>query len=158
MAHVLTVDDSATIRHLVRMVLEPGGFEVREAGNGAEGLELLRAAREPMVVLVDYHMPVMDGEAMLRAVAQEGTPLTSHEYVIFSAHTGTFPDSMIELLRSLSIRVLAKPAENTQLIEAVTQAAARLAMPPDEPVPWDTQVRASTADQATPTPPAPTDA
>jgi DNA-binding response OmpR family regulator len=65
MPRILTVDDSATVRKLIRMHLQRPGFAVEEAGNGAEGLKVLARAQFDLMIL-DLMMPVMDGIVMLR--------------------------------------------------------------------------------------------
>lgn len=60
MFQVLMVEDSRNAARLMRDVLEREGYEVFEAGNGAEALELLDAQRVDIIVL-DVMMPVMDG-------------------------------------------------------------------------------------------------
>lgn len=60
MKHCLVVDDSAAIRTVIRGILEDLRFEVSEASNGLEALDLCRK-RMPDVVLLDWNMPVMDG-------------------------------------------------------------------------------------------------
>lgn len=56
----LVADDSAVIRLLARRLLEAGGYQVREAADGAEALA---ACEEDMpdVLLLDWRMPVMNG-------------------------------------------------------------------------------------------------
>lgn len=62
---VLVVDDSSAMRAFLRMILKAAGFEVAEARNGKEGLNALRAAVLPDLVLLDWNMPEMDGLEML---------------------------------------------------------------------------------------------
>lgn len=57
---VLVVDDVITNRVIVRAFLEGEGAKVNEAENGAEALEALACA-EFDLVLMDWHMPIMDG-------------------------------------------------------------------------------------------------
>ena len=57
---VLVVDDDATLRQLLRRMLEPEGYTVVEAENGRVALERLRDM-SPSVVLLDLMMPEMDG-------------------------------------------------------------------------------------------------
>jgi CheY-like chemotaxis protein len=133
---VLVVDDSEVIRQAVRLMLEPQGYQVREATDGDEGLAAIRAERDPMIVLLDYQMERMDGGEVLKTVASEGGPLLNHEYIMISAVAHTFPPDFIELLRSMSIRVLQKPFDDKALVPAVEGAVERLNAPPDEPLPW----------------------
>jgi two-component system chemotaxis response regulator CheY len=64
-ASILAVDDSASVRMAVRIALSDAGYSVSEAGDGAEGLEKLRAGAFDMVV-TDLNMPRMDGLTMIR--------------------------------------------------------------------------------------------
>ena len=77
--HVLVVDDSATIRKIVTVLLTKWGFNVSEACDGAEALDRLHAAAKTDLVLVDWNMPVMDGMTFVRSVradaAYDGLPL-----------------------------------------------------------------------------------
>ena len=59
-APVLVVDDDATLRELLRRILEGAGYTVVEAENGRVALERLRAT-SPGVILLDLMMPEMDG-------------------------------------------------------------------------------------------------
>jgi two-component system, chemotaxis family, chemotaxis protein CheY len=65
MKSVLTVDDSPSIRQMVRLVLGAAGYQVSEAGNGAEGLALAGRQRFDLVV-TDLNMPGMDGLSLIR--------------------------------------------------------------------------------------------
>ncbi len=58
---VVIIDDTPDLRELLRLALTRGGFDVvAEAGDGREGIEVVREMR-PDVVLLDLAMPVMDG-------------------------------------------------------------------------------------------------
>jgi len=62
---ILVVDDDADMRRRLRAVLGRHDWAVREAGDGAQALALVREAR-PALVLLDLTMPVMDGFTFLR--------------------------------------------------------------------------------------------
>jgi PAS domain S-box-containing protein len=69
-ATVLVVDDEETVRRLARLALNRYGYQVLEAENGKEALEVLRSARSaPDVVLLDQAMPVMGGDELLPILA-----------------------------------------------------------------------------------------
>ena len=65
MADVVVVDNDASLRVVIRMVLERAGFEVREASHGAEALEMCSRNR-PDVVLADLRMPIVGGRELAR--------------------------------------------------------------------------------------------
>ncbi len=65
MKHCLVVDDSAVIRKVARRILESLNFEISEAEDGREALQLC-AQRMPDGILLDWNMPVMDGYEFLR--------------------------------------------------------------------------------------------
>jgi two-component system chemotaxis response regulator CheY len=62
---VMTVDDSATIRQMVRFVLQGAGYEVVEATDGADALSKLKG-QELHLFLSDINMPKMDGLELTR--------------------------------------------------------------------------------------------
>lgn len=70
----LIVDDSRAMRMIVSRVVRQAGYEgstFREAADGAEGLEAVRASC-PDLVLCDWNMPEMSGIDLLRALRSEG--------------------------------------------------------------------------------------
>jgi DNA-binding response OmpR family regulator len=66
-AKVLVVDDSPTIRKLVRAILEAQGYEVRLAGDGIEALEALEGG-DVDLTLLDFVMPRMNGFQFCREI------------------------------------------------------------------------------------------
>jgi CheY-like chemotaxis protein len=132
MTQVLVVDDSVVIRDTVRAMLEQSGYQVIEALDGVEGLAALRVSKQPMIVLLDYEMPRMNGEQVLRVVVEERGALLAHEFIIITANQPTFPPTFIELLRHMSIRVLPKPFHKDDLVSLVNDAVARLAAPREQ--------------------------
>lgn len=66
----LLVDDSRVIRKVARRIVEDLGYEVAEASDGLEALAWCRAAM-PDVILLDWHMPVMNGLDFLRQLRTE---------------------------------------------------------------------------------------
>jgi len=57
---ILIVDDSNSMRQMIRFTLEEEGYEIEEAANGKEGTEKLEAFK-PELIITDIHMPEMNG-------------------------------------------------------------------------------------------------
>jgi two-component system, chemotaxis family, chemotaxis protein CheY len=66
---ILVVDDTRSMRKMVAAVLAGAGYDVAEAGDGDEALELARARQFDLVV-TDHNMPKMDGVTLVRALRQ----------------------------------------------------------------------------------------
>lgn len=64
MARITVVEDETAIRELIRLNLELAGYEVQEAKDGLEGLNLIRNGSTDLVLL-DIMMPKMDGYTLL---------------------------------------------------------------------------------------------
>ena len=64
---ILTVDDSRTMRDMLRLTLREAGFAVAQAEDGAQGLDAL-AEVDPDVIITDLNMPRLDGFGFIRGV------------------------------------------------------------------------------------------
>ena len=62
---ILTVDDSSTMRQMITFTLKGAGFEVLEAGDGVEALEVAKGKKLSLVV-TDVNMPRMDGITLVQ--------------------------------------------------------------------------------------------
>lgn len=89
MPHVITslvVDDSASVRRLLRGMLEGDGYVVHEAPDGHVALDLLRRNLLRYVVLLDYTMSGLNGWEVLCAAEVEGGDLfTQHAFILMTA-------------------------------------------------------------------------
>jgi DNA-binding NtrC family response regulator len=109
-ARILVVDDEATIRDMLRAMLEDEGYEVESAADGRAGLERLRA--EPFdIVITDLRMQGMDGIELLRR-GREAAPETL--FVVVTAYASL--DTAIEALRLGAVDYLLKPVVFEDLI------------------------------------------
>jgi DNA-binding NarL/FixJ family response regulator len=115
---VLIVDDQALFREALATLLEvrPEIRVVGEAANGAEALDRVAALR-PDVVLMDLHMPVLDGIGATRRVRVE------HPDVQVLALT-TFDDDedVFAALRAGAVGYLLKDVSSDRLVEALLAA------------------------------------
>ena len=67
MKHILTVDDSASVRQMVSFTLRTVGYEVTEAVDGKDGL--VKAERGKFdLIITDLNMPIMDGIQLITAL------------------------------------------------------------------------------------------
>lgn len=75
---ILCVDDSASIRQMVKLTLSGAGYQIIQAGDGAEGLAKARETTVNLVV-TDLNMPVMNGLGLIRELrklpAYKGVPI-----------------------------------------------------------------------------------
>src|SRR5258708_17209636 len=72
---ILVVDDSKENREfIIDYILKPNGFEVIEARDGVEGMELARI-QSPDLILLDLQMPRLDGMGVLQALRRENLPI-----------------------------------------------------------------------------------
>jgi two-component system chemotaxis response regulator CheY len=64
---ILVVDDSSSVRTVARMALREHGYDVIEASNGKEALDMLNGERVHLVIS-DVNMPTMDGITLLKEI------------------------------------------------------------------------------------------
>jgi two-component system chemotaxis response regulator CheY len=117
--NALIVDDSSVMRRIVERSLRQAGIEldqVREAGNGTEGLAALEGGPVDLI-LCDINMPVMDGLEFLRQI--QGMPSTKGVPVVMISTEG----SESHVLQALSIGArgyIRKPFTPEQVKQQVT--------------------------------------
>jgi serine phosphatase RsbU (regulator of sigma subunit) len=118
---ILTIEDDATIRKNVVAYLEDSGYDMLEAPDGQQGLELFRE-RQPDLVLCDLRMPKMDGLDVL----QEITRISSDTPVIIVSGAGMIDDA-IQALKKGAWDYLTKPIADMQVLDvAVDRAMGKL--------------------------------
>ncbi len=64
----LVVDDSRTMRRILRSYVEKSGYTVDEAENGREALDVLEQVGPVELILIDWNMPVMSGLELVQAL------------------------------------------------------------------------------------------
>lgn len=117
---ILTIDDEENIRESFRLFLEDYDYNVLEASNGQEGLEIF-AREQPDLVLCDLRMPEMDGLEVLEKIKQQ-SPDTP---IIVISGTGVIGDA-VEAIHQGAWNYLLKPIQNMSvLIHAINQALER---------------------------------
>jgi len=110
---VLIVDDSPTIRGFAKVFLKPLGVLVKEAEDGAQALEIVRAD-PPAVAVVDVNMPGMDGLTFTREVRADTRPEIAKIPVVLL--TGDEASELKEKGRAAGATAfLAKPLKGPEL-------------------------------------------
>jgi CheY-like chemotaxis protein len=115
MALVLVVDDEFGITELFDAILTDEGHRVLTAMNGKQGLEMI-AAEPPDLVFTDYMMPVMDGAAMLSAIAADPS-FRDIPVVVMSS----MPEATVAQRCSGYITFMRKPFRFTQVTDLIEQ-------------------------------------
>ena len=112
---ILIVDDEPFSRELVACMLENEGRQIDVAENGLEALLLLTQDRYSLV-LVDYHMPVMDGCTLARMIRGNSAMINFEVPII--ALTATVDASTVADCKSAGMNdCLAKPLSQNELEE-----------------------------------------
>ena len=112
---VVIVDDEPDVRLLYRLKLEEAGHDVLEAGDGEEGLSLIRDAR-PDVAVVDVMLPLLDGFGVVEQLQDGDAP----PLLLSSARV-----SVVDQLRGLhagAIDYLPKPCDLGHFLTIVERA------------------------------------
>ena len=110
---ILNVDDSKTVRIIVRRAFKSFDCEILEASNGVEGLAV--AARDaPDLILLDIKMPVMDGVEMLTKLKTDAQ-LKGIPVIMLTAEGGR--DNMRKVAKIGVRDYLLKPFNEETLIE-----------------------------------------
>jgi two-component system chemotaxis response regulator CheY len=112
---ILTVDDSASIRQMVKLTLKSGGYEVIEAVDGNDGLAQARRVRADMVI-TDLNMPGMNGMTLIREIRK----LPSYMGVpILFLTTESATELKAEAKAAGATGWIVKPFQQEQLLAAV---------------------------------------
>lgn len=116
---ILVIDDDADVRGSLRKVLTRAGYEVVEAADGTAGVDLHHRAPAD-VIITDIFMPGLDGLQTIRQLKKEGSGV---KVIAVSGGDRTGTIDLREHARLMgAFRVLAKPFEMTDLLEAVKGA------------------------------------
>jgi len=108
---LLIIDDDSIVRQSIVTYLADSGFEVIEAGNGQQGLDLFYS-QSPDIVLTDLRMPGIDGLQVL-GIIHQASPDTP---VIVISGAGVVAD-VVEALRLGASDYLIKPIVDIEMLE-----------------------------------------
>lgn len=112
---ILTVDDSKTIRMIVKKAFRPYDCEMFEGENGIEGLAVA-SKEKPDLIVLDITMPVMTGTEMLEKLKSEPS-LKDIPVIMLTAESGQ--ENVMNIVKMGVKDYMVKPFKGEQLIERV---------------------------------------
>ena len=116
---ILTVDDSASMRALLRHALAGHGFEVTQAEDGVAALEWL-AVNEVDVVITDINMPRLDGYGLIEQL-REGTRHRDRPILVLT--TESSEEKKFRARAAGATGWIVKPFDPDKLVAAVRRVA-----------------------------------
>ena len=117
---ILTVDDSRTMRDMLRLALADAGYRVVQAVDGMHGLEVLGSER-PNVIITDINMPRLDGFGFIEQVRTDsrflGIPI-----LVLTTESSAEKKSLAR--RAGATGWIVKPFDSMKLVDVVRRVSA----------------------------------
>ena len=118
---ILAIDDSRTIREMLRESLFNAGFDVHVAVDGIDGIEKLPEV-SPDIIITDINMPRLDGFGVIEAVRKRSD---FGALPILVLTTESAPDLKERARKSGATGWIVKPFDDAKLISAIKRVCAR---------------------------------
>lgn len=116
---ILVIDDEASLRRSLGAYLEDMDYDVLEAENGVQGLEVLGANAEAVIaVIVDLNMPVMDGYSFIAEAVREYPDIP----IVVLSGVGVVGDA-VRAIRLGAWDFIPKPIRNMEVVEHILEKA-----------------------------------
>lgn len=122
---ILVIDDSRVIRVRVREMLPPGNFDVLEAKDGLEGLNLIRQER-PNLIMLDFLLPKLSGWEVFQQI-QANADLQKIPLVLMSGRKEEVVEKIPEPFEYFEF--IPKPFEQKDLMGAIRSAVTKAKLP-----------------------------
>jgi two-component system chemotaxis response regulator CheY len=117
---VLTVDDSRTMRDMLKHSLIAAGFRVLQAEDGIDGLEVLKS-ETPDVIVTDINMPRLDGFGFIEALRRD-TERRTMPILVLTTEADAEKKSRAKAAGATGWIV--KPFDPVKLVDAIRRVAA----------------------------------
>lgn len=118
---ILVIDDEEAIQLLLKRILERHNYTALTAGNGEEGLEVLKANPDINIVFTDINMPKLNGLEFLKKAHQVNPKA---EIIIMTGHSDE--ESSIEAVRHGAGGYLLKPLQVAEIMSHLKRASVRV--------------------------------
>ncbi|PCH86169.1 MAG: response regulator [Flavobacteriales bacterium] len=122
MSKILVIDDEKSIRSSLREILEYEKYEVEEAGDGMEGLKMIKSGNFD-AVLCDIKMPKMDGIEVLDNIISNGDDFP---VIMISGHGNV--DTAVDAIKKGAFDYISKPLDLNRLLITVRNALDRASL------------------------------
>ncbi len=142
---ILVIDDSNVIRNMVRDMLPKGNFEVLEAKDGVQGLDLIRQER-PNLIMLDFLLPRLSGWEVYQQI-QIQKDLQAIPLVLMSGRKEEVTEKLQEPFEYFEF--VQKPFDQKELIDAIKAAMAKAKRRPATVAPSPTAAPSVAAAPAT---------
>lgn len=113
---ILIVDDDASFRRMLKMMLREGNFDFVEACNGQEALQKLTYNHEINLVLIDIDMPKMDGIQLLRAIRSQEV-YSRVPAIMVTARSDQ--KTIVQAIKTGAVDYLVKPVDKKVLLQKI---------------------------------------
>ncbi len=115
---ILVVDDSSSLRSLVKLSLSRAGYAVLEAGDGKQALAQVDKAAKVNLIVSDVNMPVMDGITFLTEIKKSAR----HKFIPVIMLTTEDESTKMQQAKAAGARAwLLKPFDPPALLDAVSR-------------------------------------
>jgi two-component system chemotaxis response regulator CheY len=119
---ILTIDDSRTMREMLKVTLASSGFTVVQAEDGQHGLEVLEGMEiEPDVIITDINMPRKDGFQFIEEVRADAS---RRAIPILVLTTESDAEKKQRARLAGATGWIVKPFDPTKLVDAINRVAA----------------------------------
>lgn len=117
---LLIIDDEPALRHLLRTILEEEGYNVEEAENGNQGVELIKRQSFDLI-LCDIRMPELDGMAFIKKALTHNPTLT----IIMMSAYGSL-ETALQCMKQGAYDYISKPFRPDEVLLTLKKALERL--------------------------------
>lgn len=121
---LLLVDDSAEFRKLIMAYLKVYAFDIQEAEDGLEALELMKG-QEFDVVLMDIRMPLMDGLTSTRLFRDWESQMERKHMIIIALSAFSLPHERLDTSEAGCDQFLSKPINRRDLVQTLNAVISR---------------------------------
>jgi two-component system chemotaxis response regulator CheY len=116
---ILSVDDSKTMRQIIRNTVEVLGHDFLEAENGKRALDVLKTAGTVDMILLDWNMPEMDGITLLKTLKADPN---YRDIPVTMVTTESERVRVIDAIKSGAKNYVTKPFTQEQLIAKIQES------------------------------------